>query len=408
MSVVAAMPVATGPGPLPAGQATPSTDGFLQTLDQFLSTTDTQAVASGNASLSTLFGMDTFSVSSAFGALNASVAETDKAAAEGTDLSGNPALCQQLAGILQALGFQVRAEDIAELSALDAKQLDSALEFVERNLERGLDTSEIAECTALLLPRAWPLDDLDGAPLSAGQASGTTGAGKLPEGFQASVETARGELAKATSGTASEPSPQDRKSGGSDNRNSPSGQENFLAWTRPQDTLQPSSSPETQEAKSGRHLAPGGMASELIGRQVLERVHVQLAEGRRELSLRLWPEELGEVRLSLRMNDGNGIQANMVVENDSVRQAMLDSMPQLRDALSRHGLDLEKMTVSVGSGNSAMAGSGSETDRKRGDGNPEGRHGNGSRQAQMEVATPLQLGRDTGHRNGRNSFEIWS
>lgn len=435
MSMVTAIPTLVGPSPAAAGQqATPSTDGFLQALDQFLSSNDTGASAGGESTLTSLFGMDTFSVSSAFSQSSATSISTDSdlSAAGETDLSENPSLCLQIASILQALGFQVRPEDIAQLSPLDTKQLDSAMEFVQRNLQRGLDTSEIAECTSLLLPRPWKLDDLNGAPVSAGQASGRTESGKLPEGFLQAVEGARKELAQTTA-SAQTPTAQasaeakvegannsTKHTGGDQSQKKSSGgptgdseqkgsqQEAFAAWTRPQDSLQTALAADGSDPSRPRHLTPGGTASELIGRQVLEKVHVQLAEGKRELSLRLWPEELGEVRLSLRMSDSNGIQANMVVENDAVRQAMLDSMPQLRDALARHGLDLEKMTVSVGTGGSAMAGSGSEADRKRGDENRDGRKGGGFQQTEIAVATRMELGRDTGYRNGMNSFEIWS
>lgn len=432
MSMVTAMPIVAGPSRAAAGQATPSTDGFLQALDQFLTSNDAGATASGESTLTSLFGMDTFSVSSAFAQPNATGSGTasDLAGVGEVDLAANPELCQQIASILQALGFQVRPEDIAQLSPLDSQQLDSALEFVERNLQRGLDTSEIAECTSLLLPRPWQLDDLNGAPVSAGQTSGASEYAKLPEGFLQAVQSAREGLAQETAasrpGNATDgqtkvvsgdsqsiPAAQDAKksSGGTTGESGQerSQQENFAAWTRPQESFQSSLSLDGTDANQPRHLPPGGMASELIGRQVLEKVHVQLAEGKRELSLRLWPEELGEVRLSLRMTEQNSIQANMVVENDAVRQAMLDSMPQLRDALARHGLDLEKMTVSVGTGGSAMAGSGSEADGKQGkEGGRDGRRGAGSRDMELAVATGLQLGRDTGNRNGKNSFEIWS
>ncbi|MBK9580129.1 MAG: flagellar hook-length control protein FliK [Fibrobacterota bacterium] len=430
MSMVTAMPTLAGPSLAVAGQqATPSTDGFLQALDQFLSSNDPGTAAGGESTLTSLFGMDTFSVSSAFSQTSAASISTDSdiSAAGETDLSENPTLCLQIASILQALGFQVRPEDIAQLSPLDAQQLDSAMEFVQRNLQRGLDTSEIAECTSLLLPRPWKLDDLDGAPISAGQASGASESAKLPEGFLQAVESARKELAQTTSApqTPAEPKaesaaiPTNPGPGAQTQKKSPGGspgesdqkgsqQEAFAAWTRPQDSFQTALAADAADPSRPRHLTPGGTASELIGRQVLEKVHVQLAEGKRELSLRLWPEELGEVRLSLRMSDGNGIQANMVVENDAVRQAMLDSMPQLRDALARHGLDLEKMTVSVGTGGSAMAGSGSEADRKRGDESRDGRRGGGFQQTEIAVPTRLELGRDTGYRNGKNSLEIWS
>ncbi|MEK7394697.1 MAG: flagellar hook-length control protein FliK, partial [Fibrobacterota bacterium] len=158
-----------------------------------------------------------------------------------------------------------------------------------------------------------------------------------------------------------------------------------------------------------RHLTPGGTTSELIGRQVLEKVHVQLNEGHREVRLRLWPEELGEVRLSLKMTDGEKVHANMVVENDAVRQAMLDATPQLKDALARHGLDLERLSVSVNQRNPQEAGTDSrQGEDGRGRGSRNGRGNGGWNEATVDVEQEVVLGQDTGRRNGRNTIDLWS
>ena len=87
---------------------------------------------------------------------------------------------------------------------------------------------------------------------------------------------------------------------------------------------------------------------------------------------------------------------------------MLDAMPQLRDALTRHGMDLEKMSVSVGQKDAGSTGSGSDD---QGDGN--GRSGRksgrgGFRDEEISVAVPLTLGQDTGRRNGYNTIDLWS
>ena len=175
-----------------------------------------------------------------------------------------------------------------------------------------------------------------------------------------------------------------------------------------QDTSSKDAQTVTSEVLS-KQLPPGGPASEFIGRQILEKVQVQLSSGSRELSLRLWPEELGEVRLSLRMTDTDKVHAHIVVENESVRQAMLDSMPQLRDALVKHGMDLEKMSVSIGQKDAGSANSGAGG---REDGNGDGGRGNGrggdASDEDVLVALPLALGVDTGRRNGLNTFDIWS
>lgn len=305
MSMVTAMSVLPTATKAPTGPSAISTDGFIQALDQFLSSSEAGVSACGGSTLSNLFGVDNLSVSTAFSQSAGASPETGETGLAEVDLSANPGLCQQIASLLQSLGFQVRPEDVAQLSPLDTKQLDSALEFVQRNLQRGLDPSEIAECASLLLPRPWALDDLSGAPVSSEPATTASTPAKLPEGFQQAVESVRKEIAEAS--TASQPTtasdakpepeaiagatPQKKSNGGSNGGfgQQAGQQEAYAAWTRPQDSLQ-AAGMEGGEAARSRHLPPGGLASELIGKQVLEKVHVQLAEGRRELSLRLWPE----------------------------------------------------------------------------------------------------------------------
>jgi len=443
-----------------AGQ-TPSTVGFLQVLDMLLSAAPLSQA--GSTSVSGLL-VQTSVKSSSNDVSKASSQEQDTSSQAPLD----PTLCANIASLLQGLGFQVRPEDIAQLSPMDLRQLDSALEFASRNLQKGTDPSQVADCAALLLPRPWPLDDLDGTPTSAGTAVGGQKTAKLPDGYAQLLETVQAQLHAATNpptqvdpGT---PNPAGKtasialagptaaavagattpiadttaKATPSVSSTTPAGQTTTVSLpsavaapakvlptpanpqasaTDPalqvlQGLQQDTSSKDAQTVTSevlSKQLPPGGPASEFIGRQILEKVQVQLSSGSRELSLRLWPEELGEVRLSLRMTDTDKVHAHIVVENESVRQAMLDSMPQLRDALVKHGMDLEKMSVSIGQKDAGSANSGAGG---REDGNGDGGRGNGrggdASDEDVLVALPLALGVDTGRRNGLNTFDIWS
>jgi hypothetical protein len=427
-----------------SGDQTPSTEGFLQVLDALLSVSPMMQSA-GGTSVSNLF-VQTSVTATTSAPVADDASEPDDSAA---DPSLDPKLCSDIASLLQMLGFQVRPEQIAELSPLDRQQLDSAMEFVGRNLQRGVPASDVSECAALLLPRPWPLDDSDGSPRTPATAVSSQEPVKLPDGFAPALEEARTQLHEAVAaqvgqervakpvsrpqaGSATADPPQlalqriptspeaaetlgpvavvaaAKVAPGRDRQNPQADPQLIQAGPPPQ--AQPQDSLSVGAELRTRHLPPGGAASELIGRQVLEKVQVQLSEGKRELSLRLWPEELGEVHLSLRMAESDRVSAHIVVENEAVRQAMLDSMPQLRDALVRHGLDLEKVSVSVGHGSTDSAGSGTGAD---GDG-ADDRHGRGGNrrrgfdEQEMAVAMPLVLGRDTGRRNGRNTIDLWS
>jgi len=421
----------------------PSTEGFLQVLDALLSTPSMMPSA-GGTTVSNLL------VQTSVTATMPKPVPDDGSQVDGegdSDPALDPKLCSDIASLLQTLGFQVRPEQIAELSPLDRQQLDSALEFVGRNLQRGVSASDVSECAALLLPRPWPLDDSDGTPRTQATAVAGQDASKLPDGFGPALEQVRTELhAVVVSQVRSEPvapkpyahpadlavaqaqiSPEAapllasavaaaaKTASGREHPQDPQADPQILPQSPPPQLgsqFQPQDPVVVATDIHTRHLPPGSPASELIGRQILEKVQVQLSEGRRELSLRLWPEELGEVHLSLRMAESDRVTAHIVVENDAVRQAMLDSMPQLREALVRHGLDLEKMSVSVGhtSADSTGSGAGAGAD---GDGHDDrsgrggGRRG-GFQNQEVLVAMPLVLGQDTGRRNGRNTFDMWS
>lgn len=371
----------------------PSADGFLQALEMVL----------GSSPLPTsLLG------STAIVQTQGSGIQTDLDVPEGAALlssqDGTPteldaATCERIACLLQNLGFQVKPDEIQELSPLDLEQLGTALEFVQRNLERGTDPGLVAENATLLLPRPWPLDDSTGAPVGTGEATAATSAPiTLPEGSDKEIDALCGKIGDALQGHA--------RAEGSKNAD-PLHLASHASIQHP--ILGEVATTESESKTSApRHVVPGGTTSELIGRQVLEKIHVQLSEGHRELKLRLWPEELGEVRMSLKMSDTDTVHASLVVENDAVRQAILDATPQLKDALSRHGLDLERMSVSVGQKDAQEAGDG------RGDGKDRkgGRRGAGGSggwdDAETTIARSVELGQDTGLRNGRNTIDLWS
>jgi len=423
--------------------AQPSTDGFMQVLDLFLG---------GSPLPSTLLASTAITQTPSTDSVNAKTLDTGALLAGTLADADQPqeldaATAERIASVLQMLGFQVKPSEIQELSPLDREQLGTALEFVQRNLQRGANPGAIAENASLLLPRDWPLDDADGSPLTNSDTSLATDSNTtLPAGFadtlselRAKIHASLGQGATETKHASTDATanpaavvdakslvsaqagsgqgdPSSFKEKDSANASLPAGakksagQDLSVQWNQ---QLQQANvaAPASDVPATGvpRHLAPGGTTSELIGRQVLEKVHVQLNEGHREVKLRLWPEELGEVRLSLKMTDGEKVHANMVVENDAVRQAMLDATPQLKDALAKHGLDLERLSVSVSQKDAQEAGSdGGQGGKEQRQGGRNGRGNGGWNETQVGVAQELVMGEDTGMRNGRNTIDLWS
>ena len=422
---------------------------------------------------------------------------------------------QQIANLLQGLGFEVDAQQIMALGPLDRLQLDQAMEFLQRGLQTGMPTSELLENASFLMPRPWDYQgpeasssprgeglavsapesegvdpaqilaateavrqmlaaSLAGAEASpTGQASSTVAGAAVTTpmpGVQAPVGTLPEDRSsiRATSETSAEPaatpgeetesvfareiSPPARQATprhegssrgqapvvsttvaqGQDPTSSPADASQALrartgeiapvaaatseAPARP-DPAAPSGfalPARVQEPLAESRLAstegvkPGSMASEFIGRQVLEKVDVHLRQGKRELTVRLWPEELGEVRLSLRMGEADKLDARILVQTEGVRQALLDATPQLREALARHGMEMGRLSVNVDSGRSEAQMAGGE--RRDPDGRQGGRETprRGWREQEMEYAGALALGVDSGIRDGRNTLDMWS
>src|SRR5262249_16064793 len=66
--------------------------------------------------------------------------------------------------------------------------------------------------------------------------------------------------------------------------------------------------------------------------------------GRHEVSMRLHPDQLGEVRLTLTLGGGgNQISARFQAETELARQAMSEGREQLRAALEQKGFSLQSL-----------------------------------------------------------------
>ena len=106
------------------------------------------------------------------------------------------------------------------------------------------------------------------------------------------------------------------------------------------------------ETKAG-NAAPS-VSSPVERAQLMEQVtrHLEtmrFAQGHGELSLRLNPEHLGSVHLTISAN-ADGVTARIVTETTQAQRAMEHSRDQLREALEQRGLRLDTLEVSVGQG----------------------------------------------------------
>ena len=91
---------------------------------------------------------------------------------------------------------------------------------------------------------------------------------------------------------------------------------------------------------------------------------IQMTDTGVEANLRLYPPDLGGVRVHLTVNSDSTVQASFIAETAETAQLLDQNMGHFRQALSQHGLAVDKIQVAVqtpsGSTSSGTTGNGSE------------------------------------------------
>ncbi|MDH3346561.1 MAG: flagellar hook-length control protein FliK [Desulfobulbaceae bacterium] len=89
--------------------------------------------------------------------------------------------------------------------------------------------------------------------------------------------------------------------------------------------------------------------------QVAARITTNKSNNSSQLTLRLQPEELGELKLEIRM-ERDSIKAHIIAQNPHVQDILERNLPRLREALEQNGLHLEHIEVSVAADNNSNEG----------------------------------------------------
>jgi len=101
----------------------------------------------------------------------------------------------------------------------------------------------------------------------------------------------------------------------------------------------------------------GSSTSEPVRTNVMEQVISQVREhlagreiksGVEQITIRLSPENLGELKLNLRM-ENQCLKVEIVAENSTVRDALIKHSDTLKDTLARQNISMETFDVSTGS-----------------------------------------------------------
>ncbi len=100
-------------------------------------------------------------------------------------------------------------------------------------------------------------------------------------------------------------------------------------------------------ASSETSLLSGGPVApreQDVAMQIVQSLRLQFRDGIGEAVLKLKPEHLGSVAISLRVENG-GIKANVQADMPAVRQWLESQQDTLRSALAEHGLRLDRFDV---------------------------------------------------------------
>jgi hypothetical protein len=112
-------------------------------------------------------------------------------------------------------------------------------------------------------------------------------------------------------------------------------------------------------------------AKPVSAERIMEQVREHLANrpvpaDNGQISLRLNPEELGQLNIRMRMEEQH-LRVEIVAENRAVRDALMQNLDTLRETLSRQNIVMERFAVTTGSGtwqqNSFREGRGSDHQR---------------------------------------------
>lgn len=105
-------------------------------------------------------------------------------------------------------------------------------------------------------------------------------------------------------------------------------------------------SPITVEVLSSE--APAQLPEIPALHQLVEKISLMKQDGGTEVRLHLQPESLGQVLIQLHFADGD-VSVRMLAETTQAQRLIQDHLPQLKATLTAQGLQLNNMTVAVGS-----------------------------------------------------------
>lgn len=85
-------------------------------------------------------------------------------------------------------------------------------------------------------------------------------------------------------------------------------------------------------------------------KQIAEKVDVNILEDKSEMLIKLKPDNLGKVTMQISVENGN-ISAKFLAESQKVKEILESNMQELKDQLTKQGMAVQDLSVSVGNDN---------------------------------------------------------
>lgn len=113
---------------------------------------------------------------------------------------------------------------------------------------------------------------------------------------------------------------------------------------------QPQPQTQSSSAAASSPETPKPALHESILAQVTEKLdNLQASGSKGEVTIRLHPEDLGELKINVRLDDQR-VRVEIVTEHPMVKEALTDNLDRLKETFSRQNLTMEKFDVSTGGG----------------------------------------------------------
>lgn len=84
-----------------------------------------------------------------------------------------------------------------------------------------------------------------------------------------------------------------------------------------------------------------------VAREIIEQVRIMARPGQATMELRLYPEHLGRVSITISSDREGVMSARFVVQNEPAREAMEGQMISLKETLAQQGIKVESIEVTV-------------------------------------------------------------